>query len=94
MKYLIHLADHYNLSFTSDVFPSVLKIVKVVVVYRKYSKLDPIFLLSNRRVGVMETGGMTTEYEFMYLKCSSCLNLVGTFFVIVHFESGGFMKIL
>ena len=82
MVYLKHeisnpLADHFNLSFISGVFPSVLKIVKVVAVYRKDSKSGlplnyrPIFLLSNRRAGVREKGGMTTEYEFMYLKCPS-----------------------
>ena len=46
------LADLFNLSFTTDVFPSFLKVVKVVPVFKKDSKLDysnycPISLLSN-----------------------------------------------
>ena len=46
------LADLFNLSFTTGVFPSVLKTVKVVPVFKKDSKLDynnyrPISLLSN-----------------------------------------------
>ena len=34
------LADLFNLSLSSGVFPSLLKIVKVVPVYKKDSKLD------------------------------------------------------
>ena len=46
------LTDLFNLSFTTGVFPSVLKTVKVVPVFKKDSKLDynnyrPISLLSN-----------------------------------------------
>ena len=46
------LADLFNLSFITGVFPSVLKTAKVVPVFKKDSKLDfsnyrPIFLLSN-----------------------------------------------
>ena len=46
------LADLFNLSLSSDVFPSLLKIAKVVSVHKKDSKLDccnyhPISLLSN-----------------------------------------------
>ena len=46
------LADLFNLSFTTGVFPSVLKTAKVVPVFKKDSKLDysnyhPISLLSN-----------------------------------------------
>ena len=46
------LADLFNLSFTTGVFPSVLKTAKVVPVFRIDSKLDysnyhPISLLSN-----------------------------------------------
>ena len=46
------LADIFNLFFSSGKFPSVLKIAKVVPVYKKESKLDyqnyrPIFLLCN-----------------------------------------------
>ena len=46
------LADLFNLSFSSGIFQSVLKITKVVPVYKKDSKLDyqnycPISLLSN-----------------------------------------------
>ena len=46
------LADLFNLSFMTDVFPSVLKIAKVVPAFKKDSKLDysnyrPISLLSN-----------------------------------------------
>ena len=46
------LADLFNLSFMTGVFPSVLKIEKVVPVFKKDSKLDysnycPISLLSN-----------------------------------------------
>ena len=33
------LADLFNLSFSSGIFPSVLKIAKVVLVYKKFSKL-------------------------------------------------------
>ena len=45
-------ADFFNLSFMTGVFPSVLKIAKVVPVFKKDSKLDysnyrPISLLSN-----------------------------------------------
>ena len=48
----MQLADLFNLSFMTGVFPSVLKIAKVVPVFKKDSKLDynnyrPIFLLSN-----------------------------------------------
>ena len=47
-----HLADIFNLSFSSRVFPSILKIAKVTPVYKKESKLfysnyRPISLLSN-----------------------------------------------
>ena len=46
------LADIFNMSFTSDVFSSALKIAKVLPVYKMDSKLDfsnywPISLLSN-----------------------------------------------
>ena len=46
------MADLFNLSFTTGVFPFVLKIAKVVPVFKKDSKLDysnyrPISLLSN-----------------------------------------------
>ena len=46
------LADLFNLSFPSGVFPSLLKIAKLVPVYKKDSKLGyhnhhPIFLLSH-----------------------------------------------
>ena len=46
------LADLFNLSFLTGVFPSVLKTAKVVPVFKKDSKLDysnyrPISLLSN-----------------------------------------------
>ena len=46
------LADLFNLSFMTGVFPSVLKTAKVVPLFKKDSKLDnsnyrPIFLLSN-----------------------------------------------
>ena len=46
------LADLFNLSFMTGVFPSVLKIAKVAPVFKKDSKLDysndhPISLLSN-----------------------------------------------
>ena len=46
------LANIFNMSFTSGVFPSALKIAKVVPVHKKDSKLDfsnyrPIPLLSN-----------------------------------------------
>ena len=46
------MADLFNLSFTTGVFPSVLKTAKVVTVFKKDSKLDytnyhPISLLSN-----------------------------------------------
>ena len=46
------LADLFNLSFTTGVFPSVLKTAKVVPVFKTDSKLDysnyrPISLLSN-----------------------------------------------
>ena len=46
------LADLFNLSLTTGVFPSVLKTAKVVPVFKKDSKLDysnyrPISLLSN-----------------------------------------------
>ena len=46
------MADLFNLSFITGVFPSVLKTAKVVPVFKKDSKLDysnyrPIFLLSN-----------------------------------------------
>ena len=49
---LAHLADIFNLSFSSGVFPSILRIVKVVLVHKKESKLlcsnyKPISLLSN-----------------------------------------------
>ena len=46
------MADLFNLSFITGVFPSVLKTGKVVPVFKKDSKLDysnyrPISLLSN-----------------------------------------------
>ena len=49
---LKQLADFFNLSFMTGVFPSVLKATKVVPVFKKDSKLDysnyrPISLLSN-----------------------------------------------
>ena len=47
-----HLADIFNLSFSSGVFPSILKIAKVIPVHKKESNLfcsnyRPIALLSN-----------------------------------------------
>ena len=47
-----HLADIFNLSFTSGVFPSIIKIPKVIQVHKKESKqfssnYRPISLLSN-----------------------------------------------
>ena len=49
---LEQLSDLLNLSFTTGVFPSVLKTAKVVPIFKKNSKLDysnygPISLLSN-----------------------------------------------
>ena len=49
---LKQLAGFFNLSFTTGVFPSVLKTTKVVPLFKKNSKLDysnycPISLLSN-----------------------------------------------
>ena len=46
------LADIFNISFSTGVFPTILKVAKVVPVYKKGSKLDfpnylPISLLSN-----------------------------------------------
>jgi len=46
------LADLFNLSFSSGVFPSILKIAKVIPIHKKSSKLDtsnyrPISILSN-----------------------------------------------
>ena len=46
------LKDLFNLSLSSGIFPSVLEIAKLVLVYKKDSKLDyqnyrPIYLLSN-----------------------------------------------
>ena len=46
------LADIFNVSFSTGVFPTILKIAKIVLVYKKDSKLDfsiyrPISLLSN-----------------------------------------------
>ena len=46
------LVDLFNLSFSSDSFPSILETAKVVSVFKKGSKLDccnyrPISLLSN-----------------------------------------------
>ena len=46
------MADLFNLSFDTDVFPSVLKTAKVIPIFKKDSKLDysnyrPISLLSN-----------------------------------------------
>ena len=46
------LADIFNISFSTGVFPTILKVAKVVPVYKKDSKLDfsnyrPISLLSN-----------------------------------------------
>ena len=48
----MQLADLFNLSFVTGIFPLVLKIAKVVPVFKKDSKLDysnypPISLLSN-----------------------------------------------
>ena len=47
-----HLADTFNLSFSSGVFPFILKVAKVIPVHKKESKLfcsnyRPISLLSN-----------------------------------------------
>ena len=49
---LKHLANLFNLSFITGVFPSALKTAKVISVFKKDSKLDysnycPISLLSN-----------------------------------------------
>ena len=46
------LADIFNISFSTGVCPTILKVAKVVLVYKKNSKLDfsnywPISLLSN-----------------------------------------------
>ena len=47
-----HLSDIYNISFSMGIFPSILKIAKVIHVHKKDSKLDynnyhPISLLPN-----------------------------------------------
>ena len=47
-----HLADIFNLFFSSGVFPSLLKVAKVIPIHKKESKLfcssyRPISLLSN-----------------------------------------------
>ena len=34
------LADIFNISFSTRVFPTILKVVKVVPIYKKDSKLD------------------------------------------------------
>ena len=54
MKLLIssQLSEIFNISFSSGVFPSILKTAKVIPIHKKYSKLDfsnysPISLLSN-----------------------------------------------
>ena len=64
------LADLFNLSFSSGKFPSVLKIAKVVPVYKKDSKLDyqnyrPISLLSNVEK-VLEKLMYKRLYKFLY----------------------------
>ena len=46
------LADIFNISFSTGVFPTILKVAKVVPVHKKDSKLDfsnyrPVSLLSN-----------------------------------------------
>ena len=48
------LSEIFNISFSCGVFPSILKTVKVILVHKKYSKLDfsnyrPISLLFNVR---------------------------------------------
>ena len=52
LKISTHLPDIFNLSFSSGIFPSILKIAKVIPVHKKESKLfcsnyRPISLLSN-----------------------------------------------
>ena len=47
-----HLSDIFDISFSTNVFPSMLKIAKVIPIRKKQSKLDysnycPISLLSN-----------------------------------------------
>ena len=54
------LADIFNISFSTGVFPTILKVAKVVPVHKKDSKLDfsnyrPISLLSNIKRNIGET---------------------------------------
>ena len=63
------LADLFNLSFMTGVFPSVLKTAKVVCVFKKDSKLDysnyrPISLLSNVEK-ILEKIMYKREYTFL-----------------------------
>ena len=65
------LADFFNLSFTTGVFPSVFKTAKVVPGFKKDSKLDysnycPISLLSNIEK-ILE--------RFMYKRLYNFLNM-------------------
>ena len=63
------LVDLFNLSFTTGVFPSVLKTAKVVHIFKKDSKLDhsnycPISLLSNIEK-ILETLMYKRLYTFL-----------------------------
>ena len=63
------LADLFNLSLSSGVFPSLLKIAKVVPVHKKDSKLDccnyrPISLLSNTEK-ILEKLMYKRVYQFL-----------------------------
>ena len=64
-----HLADIFNLSFSSGVFPSILKIAKVIPLHKKESKLfypsyRPISLLSNI-VKIIEKIMYNRIYKFL-----------------------------
>ena len=64
------LTDLFNLSFMTGIFPSVLKTAKVVLVFKKNSKLDcsnyrPMFLLSNLEK-LLEKPMFKRFYAFIY----------------------------
>ena len=64
------LADIFNISFSTGVSPTRLKVAKVVHVYKKDSKLDfsnyrPISLLSNIEENIRETN-VQQSLQFLY----------------------------
>ena len=69
-KYYFCSSDNFNVSISTGIFPSVLKIAKAVPIYKKLSKLDysnycPISLLSNLKKYFLINAPLSSKDKFI-----------------------------